>query len=96
LGVFLDVEGAFDNTTFQSMDDAASGSIGLVEKNTCEIWLSEAEAWLPSDGSLFEGRVGCRVFFSIKLDFKQFSVLERSPVSFRLRFTPFRLVPTTV
>jgi hypothetical protein len=41
----------------------------LVEYPSREIWLSEAEAWLPSDGlkfytdeSLFEGRAGSGVF----------------------------------
>jgi hypothetical protein len=41
----------------------------LVEYPSREIWLSEPEAWLPSDGfkfytdiSLFEGRAGSRVF----------------------------------
>jgi hypothetical protein len=47
-----------------------------VEYSSREIWLSEAEAWLPSDcvkfytdGSLFEGRVGSGVF-SEELDLK--------------------------
>jgi hypothetical protein len=42
----------------------------LVQNPSSEIWLSEAEAWLSSnslklytDGSLFEGRAGSRVFF---------------------------------
>jgi hypothetical protein len=42
----------------------------LVEYPSREIWLSEAEAWLPSDGlkfdtdgSFFEGRAGSGVFF---------------------------------
>jgi hypothetical protein len=46
-----------------------------VEYLSREIWLSEAEAWLPSDGlkfytdgSLFEGRAGSEVFFSEELD----------------------------
>jgi hypothetical protein len=30
----------------------------LVEYPSRKIWLSEAEAWLPSNGSLFEGRAG--------------------------------------
>jgi hypothetical protein len=41
----------------------------LVEYTSREIWLPEAEAWLPSDGlkfytdgSLFEGKVGSGVF----------------------------------
>jgi hypothetical protein len=41
----------------------------LVEYSSKEIWLSEAEAWLPSDGpkfytdgSLFEGRAGSEAF----------------------------------
>jgi hypothetical protein len=48
----------------------------LVEYPSREIWLSVAEAWLPSDGlkfytdgSLFEGRVGSEVF-SEELDLK--------------------------
>jgi hypothetical protein len=68
-----------------------------VEYLSREIWLSGAEAWLPSDGlkfytdgSLCEGRAGSGIF-SMHL-----SLLERSPLSFRLRFTPFWLVPTTV
>jgi hypothetical protein len=43
----------------------------LVEYPYRKIWLSEAEAWLPSDGlkfytdgSLFEGKAGSGVFFS--------------------------------
>jgi hypothetical protein len=42
----------------------------LVQYPSREIWLSETEAWLPSDGPkfytdgfLFEGRAGSRVFF---------------------------------
>jgi hypothetical protein len=64
----------------------------LVEYPPREIWLSEAEVWLPSDdlqfytdGSLFEGRAGSGVFSE-----------ERSPLSFRLKFTPLWHVPTTV
>jgi hypothetical protein len=41
----------------------------LVEYHSKEIWLSETEAWLPSDGvkfntdgSFFEGRAGSGVF----------------------------------
>jgi hypothetical protein len=48
----------------------------LLEYPSREIWLSEAEAWLPSDGlkfytngSLFEGRAGSGVF-SEELDLK--------------------------
>jgi hypothetical protein len=48
----------------------------LVEYPSREIWLSVAEAWLPSDGlkfytdsSLFEGRVGSGVF-SEEVDLK--------------------------
>jgi hypothetical protein len=62
---------------------------------------SETEAWLPSDGlklytdgSLFEGRADFRVF-SEELDLKA-SFALRSPLSFRLRFTPLWLVPTTL
>jgi hypothetical protein len=67
-----------------------------------EIWLSVAEAWLPSDGlkfysdgSLFEGRADSGVFLE-ELDSRHLSLLKRSLLSFRLRFTPFWLVPTTV
>jgi ribonuclease HI len=48
----------------------------LVEYRSREIWLSEAEAWVPSDalkfytdGSLFEGKAGSGVF-SEELDLK--------------------------
>jgi hypothetical protein len=47
-----------------------------------EIWLTETEAWLPSDGlklytdgSLFEGRAGSEVF-SEQLDLKTSFVFE--------------------
>jgi hypothetical protein len=74
----------------------------LVEYPSREIWLSEAEASLPSDGlkfytngSLFEGRSGSKVF-SEELNLKASFALGISPLSFRLNFTPFWLVPTTV
>jgi hypothetical protein len=75
----------------------------LAEYTSRKIWLSEAEAWLPSDGlkfytdgSLFEGKVDSEVFFRRNLISRHFSLLGRSPLSFRLRFTPLWLVPTTV
>jgi hypothetical protein len=59
-----ETEGGVLEIHFGNKTDVDICSIGLVENNTCEIWLSEAEAWLPSDclkfytdGSLFEGRV---------------------------------------
>jgi hypothetical protein len=69
-----------------------------VEYPSREIWLYEAEAWLKfyTDGTLFEGRAGAGVFFLRNLISRHLSLLERSPLSFRLRFTPFWLVPTTV
>jgi hypothetical protein len=75
----------------------------LVEYPSRKIWLSEAEAWLPSDGlkfytdgSLFKGGAGSGVFFRTNLISRHLSLLERSLLSFRLRFTPFWLVQTTV
>jgi hypothetical protein len=77
----------------------------LVEYPSCEIWvwLSEAEAWLPSDclkfytdGSLFEASAGSGVFFRMNLISGHLLLLERSPLSFRLKFTPFWLIPTSV
>jgi hypothetical protein len=72
----------------------------LLEYPSKEIWLSKAEAWVPSDGlkfytdgSLFEGRAGSGVFFRRNLVSSNLSLLERSPLFFRLRFTPFWLVP---
>jgi hypothetical protein len=47
------------------------------------------------DGSLFKGRTGSGVF-SEELDLKLLSLLERSTLSFRLRFTPLWLFPTSV
>jgi hypothetical protein len=41
----------------------------LVEYPSREIWMSEAEAWPPTDGSLFECRAGSGVF-SEELDLK--------------------------
>jgi hypothetical protein len=68
----------------------------LVEYPSREIWLSEAEAW-HTDGSLYECRAGSGVFFRRNLISRQhLSLLERSPLSFKLRFTPLWLVPTTV
>jgi hypothetical protein len=71
----------------------------LAEYPSREIRLSEAEAWFPSDGLkfytdgfLFESRAGSGVF-SEEL---HPSLLERLPLSFRLLFSPFWLVPTTV
>jgi hypothetical protein len=68
----------------------------LVEYTFREIWLSESESWLPSDGlkfyadgSLFEGN------FQRNLISRHLSLLERSRLTFRLRFTPFWLVPTS-
>jgi hypothetical protein len=67
-----------------------------------KIRLSEAKAWLLSEGlkfntnsSLFEGRAGSGVFRR-NLISRHLLLLERSPLSFRLRFKPFWLVPTTV
>jgi hypothetical protein len=54
-----------------------------VEYPSREIWLSEAEAWIPSDG--------LKIYTGWHL-----SLLELPPLSFRLRFTPFWLVPNTV
>jgi hypothetical protein len=76
-----------------------------VEYPSRKIWLSEAEAWLPSDGlkfyidgSLFEGRVGFGVLFRRNLISRHLSLLKCLPLSFRLRFMfiPFWLVPTNV
>jgi hypothetical protein len=73
----------------------------LVEYPFREIWLSKSEACLPfdglkfyTDGSLFEGK-GSGVFFRRNLMSRHLSLLERSPLSFRRRFMPFWLVPTT-
>jgi hypothetical protein len=73
----------------------------LVEYPSREIWLSEAEAWLPSDalklytdGSLFEGSAGSGVFRK-NLISRHLTLLERSSLSFRLRFTLLWLIPTT-
>jgi hypothetical protein len=61
-----------------------------VEYPSREIWLSEVEACdglnFYTDGSLLEGRAG----------FEVFPEELGLPLSFRLRFTPFWLVPTTV
>jgi hypothetical protein len=51
----------------------------LVKYPSWEIWLSEADAWLPSDG--LEFYIDGSLFVSL---------------SFRLRFTPLWLVPTTI
>jgi hypothetical protein len=58
----------------------------LMEYPSEEIWLSETEAWLPSDslkcyinGSLFEGRAGSRNF-SEELDLKASFALGTFPV----------------
>jgi hypothetical protein len=74
----------------------------LVEYFSREVWLSETEAWLPSaglkfytDGSLFEGRAGSGVF-SEDLHLKASFDLGTFATSFRLKFTPLWLVPTTV
>jgi hypothetical protein len=67
-----------------------------------EICLSEAEACLIFDGfkfyidgSLFEGKAGFDFLWKNLLS-RHFSFLERSPLSFRVRFIPFWLVPPKV
>jgi hypothetical protein len=67
----------------------------LVEYPSRKIWLSEAEAWLLSDGLkfytegfLFEGRAGSGVFFRRNLISRHLSLLEHLPLSFRLWLTP--------
>jgi hypothetical protein len=67
----------------------------LVEYPFREKWQSEAEAELPSDGSLFEGQA-VSGFFRRNLISRHLSLLERLSLSFRLRLTPFWLVSTTV
>jgi hypothetical protein len=61
----------------------------LVKYPIREIWLSEAEAWLPfdglkfyTDGSLFEGRAGSGVI-SEELDLKASFALEKFATVFQ-------------
>jgi hypothetical protein len=73
----------------------------LVAYPCMEIWLSEVEAWIPSDGlkyytdgSLFEGRPGSGVF-SEELDLKQSFALGTFATVFQPEVYAI-LVPTTV
>jgi hypothetical protein len=66
----------------KNTSDHCKKQFGRIQRTTClgyDIY---------TDGSLFEGRVCSGVFFLRNLILWHLSLLEHSPQSFRLRFTP--------